>query len=90
MEDIRTENRIIQAENERKKREWEEKLLNGSNYELEIYYNDNKSPEFISLEGYKNGFGILDTYRKIGFNLNVRKLVLTLDEKKVKSINFKM
>jgi len=64
-------------------------LENGTQYELEIYFKDGKSPEFISLEGYKNGFGILEAYRKIGFSLNVRKLVLTLDNKKVKSINFK-
>ena len=87
--DIREENRRMAIERKLKKIEFENKLINGLDYELEIYYNDGKSPEFISLEGFKNAFGILDVYRKIGFNLNVRKLKLTLNEEKIKVINFK-
>ena len=79
---------VRRTEKLRKEQERLEFLTSGTDYELEIYYND-KSPEFISLEGYENGFKVLETYRKIGFNLNVRKLKLTLNEKKVKVINFK-
>ena len=66
------------------------KLYNGLNYELNLYYVDTKkSFEEISIEGYTNTISLYDTYRKIGFNIGLRKVTIMLDGKKVKSVNFK-
>ena len=86
-EDIRRMNREMLDEETKKLN----KLKSGTKFYLRLtYISEKKLPsELIPIEGYENGLALLETYRKMGFNLFLRSIELTLKMEKVKKVNFK-
>lgn len=82
---IRERNQKIRKENER--------IESGLNYSVELYYirsrEDGSRFEEIEMEGFKNAKKIFNAYRGIGHNLRLRKIILSLDNKNVFTVNFK-
>jgi len=91
LEILKVETQRMKREMAREKEEKLNKLKSGTKYYLTLTYIEekNKKREVIPIEGYENGMKLLETYRKIGFNLRLRSIELTLKMEKVKKINFK-
>jgi hypothetical protein len=85
-----------QRQSDEKKREKRIYLENSRSFTLYIQYNKKQKNglyyEEIQLEGLENGLMILECYRKIGHNLNLRLLNLRVNdenETRVHRYNFK-
>jgi hypothetical protein len=93
---IRAYNREAKLQMEEKKQEKQNYIISVQSFTLFLQYNKKQENglfwEEIELEGIENGINILETYRKIGHNLNLNYISLNCkdeNETSVKRINFK-
>ena len=83
----------IAQEQQRNQAEKTQRILNGQTFTIFLQYNtklDNGLyfDEF-EIEGYSNMEMIVQQYRSIGHSIGLRCIEVTLDEQRVKKINFK-
>jgi len=89
--ELKNQVKVQKLERQHRMDEYQNSLEVGINFNLELYYVSGSPVLFreFPLEGYTNAMMLLEQYRKIGFNINLRRIVLTLNDKKVRGINFK-
>lgn len=60
--------------------------------DIELYFHNQISNgtnvDIFTMEGIENTMMIVDNYRKIGHSMNLRKLVIRVDNKNIKEITF--
>ena len=70
-------------------------ISNATNFSISIFYRDSVKYEdrplyeSIELEGFENAELIYSTYHKMAFNTKIQKLVMKMNNKHLKGINFK-